>query len=111
MPILEAMACGVPVIATAWSAQTDFMNEANAYPLQVKKLIPAKAKCPYYTGFCWAEADEDHLVQLMRHVYEHREEAAGKGQRAAREALEQWTWRHAAEKIKARLLQIDRKRA
>lgn len=111
MPILEAMACGVPVIATAWSAPTDFMNEANAYPLQVKELIPAKAKCPYYTGFCWAEADEDHLVQLMRHVYGHREEAAGKGQRAAREALEQWTWRHAAEKIKARLLQIDRERA
>jgi len=32
MPILEAMACGLPVIATGWSAQCDFMNAGNAYP-------------------------------------------------------------------------------
>ena len=26
LPIIEAMACGVPVIATSWSAQCDFMT-------------------------------------------------------------------------------------
>ncbi|MFH0908291.1 MAG: glycosyltransferase [bacterium] len=45
MPILEAMACGLPAIATNWSAQTEFMNETNAYPLNIKGLIPAVAKC------------------------------------------------------------------
>ncbi len=106
MPILEAMACSMPVIATDWSAQTDFMTETNAYPLRVEKLIPAKAKCPYYTGFRWAEADEEHLVHLLRHVYTHPAEAREKGARAAQDALTRWTWRHAAEKIKARLLEL-----
>jgi glycosyltransferase involved in cell wall biosynthesis len=106
MPIIEAMACGLPVIATDWSAQADFMTEAIAYQLRVARLIPAVAKCPYYEGFRWAEPDEDHLVELMRHVYAHREEAQAKGAAAAREVLAKWTWRHAAAKIKARLVEI-----
>ncbi len=106
LPILEAMACGIPTIATDWSAQTEFMNDHNAYPLRVEKLIPARAKCPYYEGFRWAQPDEDHLVHLMRYVYEHRDEAAAKGARAAEEALERWTWRQAATRVKQRLLAI-----
>lgn len=35
MPLLEAMAYGRPVIATDWSAHTDFMTEDVAYPLRV----------------------------------------------------------------------------
>ncbi|MGH2537387.1 MAG: glycosyltransferase [Candidatus Promineifilaceae bacterium] len=111
MPIIEAMACGLPVIATDWSAHTDFMTEANAYPLRVERLIPAVAKCPYYHGFRWAEPDEGHLLELMRHVYHQRDEAAAKGARASAEVLGRWTWRHAAEKIKARLQEIGGLRA
>lgn len=106
MPILEAMACGLPVIATDWSAQTDFFNESNGYPVNVKKLVDAKAKCPYYQGFQWAEPDEDHLVEQMRYVYEHQNEAKYKGEKAAREAAEKWTWKHTAEIIRDRIVQL-----
>jgi len=106
MPLLEAMACGRPVIATDWSAHTDFMTEDVAYPLRVERLIPARAKCPYYEGFRWAQPDKDHLVHLMRRVYENREEAAAKGARASERALSCWTWRQAAQKIKDRLVTI-----
>ena len=107
MPIIEAMACGLPVIATNWSAHTDFMDETVAYPLDVAKLIPAEAKCPYYKGFAWAQPDEDHLIQQMRHVYNNREEAAAKGVLASQRALESWSWDNAARKIKSRLRQIS----
>lgn len=107
MPVIEAMACGLPVIATNWSAHTDFMDETVAYPLAVAELIPAEAKCPYYKGFAWAQPDEDHLIQQMRYVYNHREEAAAKGALASQRALESWSWHHAAQKVKTRLLQIS----
>lgn len=103
MPILEAMACGLPVIATDWSAQTEFMNDEIAYPLRVRQLIPARAKCPYYKGFRWADPDYDHLRYLMRYVFEHQEEARQKGRRAAEEAAQKWTWQRTAERIIERL--------
>jgi glycosyltransferase involved in cell wall biosynthesis len=106
MPMLEAMACGLPVIATHWSAPTAFMHEANSYPLQVRRMIDAVAKCPYYTGFQWADPDEDHLRHLLRHVYEHPDEARAKGVRAAADVAAQWTVTHAAQRIKRRLAEI-----
>ena len=106
LPIIEAMACGVPVIATSWSAQCDFMTSENSYPLQVEKLVPARAKCPYYAGSNWAEPSYPHLRRLMRHVFENQAEARCKGERAAREMRAAWTWEKAAAKIIARLDQI-----
>ena len=97
MPILEAMACGLPVIATDWSAQCDFMNESNAYPLGVDRLIPAVAKCPYYNGFRWADPSSADLRRLMRYVYQNPEAARAKGTHASQDVLSRWTWDDAAE--------------
>jgi len=107
MPILEAMACGLPAIATNWSAPTEFMNDGNAYPLRVRRLIPAQAKCPYYEGFRWADPDYEHLRYLMRYVFEHQDEARHKWQQAAREVASKWTWEQTATRLKARLLDIQ----
>lgn len=107
LPILEAMACGLPVIATDWSAHTDFVTEDVAYPLRVARLVPAESKCPYYETFRWADPDEDHLVHLMRYVYGNRGEAKARGIRASEWVLKHWTWRQAARKIKTRLLEIS----
>lgn len=105
LPVLEAMACGLPVIATAWGAHTAFLSASNGYPLQYR-MIPAVAKCPYYHGFRWADPGEEHLTELLRHVYEHPAEARAVGMRAAEEALSRWTWRQAAERIRDRLIEI-----
>jgi GT2 family glycosyltransferase len=105
LPIIEAMACGLPVIVTGWSAHMDFVHAENAYLVDYG-LVPAEAKCPYYAGFRWAEPDVDHLAARMRHAYEHRQEAQALGARASKEVLASWTWRHAAARIKGRLVEI-----
>ncbi len=103
MPILEAMACGLPAIATAWSAHVDFLTEATGYPLEVTGLVPAVAKCPYYRGLRWAEPSEAHFRHLLRHVASHPEEARAKGLGASREVREGWTWAVTARRIRAGL--------
>lgn len=41
-PHVEAMACGVPLIATNWSGPTEYLTPDNGYPLGIEKdLVPA----------------------------------------------------------------------
>ncbi len=106
MPLLEAMACGLPVIGSYWSAQQAFMTDANSYPLQVG-LVAAEAKCPYYDGFHWAAPSEDHLVSLLRHVAENRNEAREKGARAAVDVIALWSMEASAQRVRERLAEMQ----
>jgi glycosyltransferase involved in cell wall biosynthesis len=102
MPILEAMACGVPAIATDWSGPTAFLTAANGYPLPLRGLEPTGSDEPYYREARWAAPDEAALVELLRQVAAHPEERRRKGQQAAQDAQE-WTWAHAVARVRARL--------
>ncbi len=107
LPVYEAMACGLPVIATNWSAPSEHITDEIAYPLRVKRLVTALEGRYPYSGHQWAEPDEDHLRHLMRYVYEHRDEAREKGRMAAELVMGKLTWRHAAERIRDRLAEIQ----
>mmetsp|Transcript_90113 Transcript_90113/g.259815 ORF Transcript_90113/g.259815 Transcript_90113/m.259815 type:complete len:450 (-) Transcript_90113:83-1432(-) len=84
-PQVEAMAMGLPVIATNWSGSTEFMSEAYSLPLRIDGLEPVDpGNAP--EGHRWAVPSVEHLRTLMRWAAEHREEAAAVGARA-REAM------------------------
>ncbi|MFN2609546.1 MAG: glycosyltransferase [Actinomycetota bacterium] len=102
-PVLEAMACGLPVITTNWSGPTDFVTDETGYMIDYK-MVPAEARCPYYEGFDWAEPDTDHLKHLMRSLYENPAHAKAKGAIAADHVAANLTWEHAAKRISQRLL-------
>jgi glycosyltransferase involved in cell wall biosynthesis len=103
MPILEALACGVPTIATDWSAQTEFFHAGVGMPLRVARLTPADGRSPFHAGHRWAEPDLEHLVTLLRQVVAHPAEAQRLAAGAAAEMRQRWTWQHAAQRVVARL--------
>jgi glycosyltransferase involved in cell wall biosynthesis len=105
MPILEAMACGTPAIATHWSGPTAFLHEQNGYPLPVRSLTPTGLDKPYYRGAQWAAPDEAALVDLLRQAAADPAERRRKGIQAAQDA-QQWSWQHAIDRVYERLAAI-----
>lgn len=81
--LAESMWLGKPVIATGYSGNVDFMTPDNSY-LVDHRLVPIGAGSePYPPDGLWAEPDLDHAARLMRQVFENREEARRRGERAA----------------------------
>ncbi len=103
MPLMEAMACGLPSIATDWGAHREFVHDGIAYPLRIRGTIPAVAKCPYYEGFSWADPDPEHLSHRPRHVFENRDKPGRKAGLPPPRCRARWTWAHAASNIVDRL--------
>lgn len=100
LPILEAMACGLPCIVTDWSGLRAFAHPGNAYLIPVKSLVPVDDPQffdPNLDWGRWAEPDSEALVELMRRVYVDRAAARRIGAIARAEAAEFWSWDRAAQ--------------
>ena len=81
--LAEAMHLGKPVIATGYSGNMEFMTPQNSYPVDYTLRPVGDDAGPYPAAGEWAEPDVGHAARLMRHVFEDRREAAGRGRRAA----------------------------
>jgi glycosyltransferase involved in cell wall biosynthesis len=98
---LEAMATGLPLIATGWSGPADYLDPADSFPLGYRLVDAAatEANGVRYFGE-WAEPDEEHLRELLRRLYEHPEEARDKGRQASARVHEVWTWQRAGRQVR-----------
>lgn len=107
IPYMEAMIMGLPTIGTRWSGNLEFMTDENSFLLDIDGLVNVDQEQirdnPFYAGHKWAEPSEDHLVKLMRHVFEKREEARERGQKAREDVLKNWTIFHATMRMINRL--------
>lgn len=81
--LAEAMYLGKPVIATGYSGNMDFMTPQNSYPVDYSMRPVGEGAGPYPPSGEWAEPDLGHATDLMRRVFEHPQEAAERGRRAA----------------------------
>lgn len=102
----EAMYLGKPVIATDYSANTDFLNEENGYPVSYKLVPVGKDTGPYQGNTLWADPDVDHLAELMERVYRNRGEAAAKGERAGADVRRTLSAEAIGKRISARVAEL-----
>ena len=108
MPLLEAMACGTPVVTTAEGPARDFCDESNSYLVAATAdlvLDPPPPLGPIAGNLTWFEPDFHKLVETLRHVYENRREAATKGQTAAK-SIRDLTWQSVAKQYAARIRRL-----
>ena len=97
LPLLEAMACGLPVIATGYSAPTDFLG-AEAWRIG-HRVVPIET--PYFKRDDgdygqWALPDRDHLRALMREVYENPAAAQRRALVGSERVRRDFSWQRAA---------------
>lgn len=110
-PLVEAMAMGRPVIATAWSGPAAFIDETVGWPVGYD-IVPvsaaAAAEVPIFAGHRWAEPRAGELAAAMREVHERPGEARARGAAAAARA-ERYDHRAVARIALGRLAELDRR--
>lgn len=81
----EAMCLGKPVVATAYSGNLDFMNEANSCLVRYSLIAVEPGQYPHAEGQHWADADSMHAAEFMRALHDDPEMGNRLGSQAARD--------------------------
>jgi glycosyltransferase involved in cell wall biosynthesis len=105
LPVKEAMACGVPVIAALNTGMTDLLVGDNCIALERQSAVGDRFGS---SDEGWGESDVEEIVAALEFAYEHRERAREIGIRSRAWLLEHGrTWQAHASELKRWLLSMQ----
>lgn len=92
--LLEAMACGRPLISTAFGGACEFFDRSVGYEVAYRMV---ECRNAIYSGK-WAEPDDGEMIARMRQVYHKPDEVRLLGLSAS-ERASRLTWRRTAQRL------------
>lgn len=105
LPLIEAMACGIPSIYSNWGGQLEFAKD-RGIPVEIVGLRPAKLEYRDFPGeYC--EPDFHHLSQKLLDAYYNFQYYRRKALIEAEEIKEKFNWDYIA-KIACEVLKKER---
>ena len=100
LPVVEAMACGLPVIVTGEGPSRDYAGRGVAYPVPARRLAFKEKRVGEIetVGVPWLwEPDVEALAETLRRVAGDRDGAKATGRAASDWIRGRYTWARAAE--------------
>ena len=91
--LITAMFLGKPVVATAYSANMDFMTDKNSCLVRYDLCQVPDGAYPFSEGQMWAEPDIGHAVDHMLKLVSERDYARELGERASRDIRANFSYR------------------
>ncbi|MCL6457053.1 MAG: glycosyltransferase family 4 protein [Gorillibacterium sp.] len=122
LPFLESLASGLPVIATGWGGQMDFLTNKNAFLVNYELKHPTRGMNPRDAiarsfrylfadkGQRWAEPDLQSLKRQMRVAFEHPQLCKRKGQQGRKDA-HKYSWDRAGRKFHQAIVTVVKKKS
>ena len=102
LELLEMMSCGKHVIATNYSAHTEFCNESNCRLVDVNALEEAHDDKWFFGGGNWASIKEpqiDQIISHMQEVHKLKQEHSLEINHAGIETAEKFSWNNTTKEI------------
>lgn len=103
LELLEMMACGKHVIATNYSAHTEFCNEKNSFLINIKELEVAFDGV-FFDGKkgCWAalfDEQKDNIINSMRTIHTKKQNNELKTNKNGIDTALKFNWKNSVSRI------------